>query len=443
KFIILSCLIFASIVVFGNITISDFSCEQISTSSINNVTKAGATSLYNFSINVDSNFTSLNLTIPSAFAYIENSTNNTLYPNWTCSNYTQSKIKCSCDDCNVSINATDSIYLWLNLTSPDYSNETIFNFTVFVYLNQTNNATQNTTIGNDGNITFIGTVIGVENETIIEKGNIPVDVYNILDSFAGINLSASDSVQLILRNYGNGNTNKTYNMSSITANGNTQSNNFSASIYTGNLEDGAYNISIYAKDTLGNYRYSNTSYYFNVTAQPDLIIDSLNWTSVYGDNCPYSTYEGNYTNFTINLSIKNNGTADLVNTTTILFEWDSLLITQNITSLSVGSSTMLNYTIKGCPLNVSYGVHTITANLDSYSNQTEKDESNTLYTEFLYIGYNVTVLNISHSVVAPGENITVSVKVLYGNGSAVDDLSDTDDFKIYDKWNSGSFIYFN
>ena len=101
KFIILSCLIFASIVVFGNLIISDFSCEQISTSSINNVTKAGTTSLYNFSINTDSNFTSLNFTIPTAFAYIESSSNNSLYPNWTCSNYTQSKIKCSCDDCNV------------------------------------------------------------------------------------------------------------------------------------------------------------------------------------------------------------------------------------------------------------------------------------------------------------------------------------------------------
>ncbi|MCK5177369.1 MAG: hypothetical protein KAQ92_06590, partial [Candidatus Aenigmarchaeota archaeon] len=195
KFMTLLCLIFASILVFSNLTINDFSCGQISTSSINNVTKAGTTSLYNFSINANSNFTSLNLTIPLPFEYIEDSANNTLYPNWTCSNYTQNKINCLCNDCNVSVNATDSFLLWLNLTSPDYSNETAFNFTVFVYSNQTNNATQNTTIISDGNVTAIGNISGVVNETLIENDNILVYAYNILDSYAGINLSANDSVQ--------------------------------------------------------------------------------------------------------------------------------------------------------------------------------------------------------------------------------------------------------
>ncbi|MCK5176383.1 MAG: hypothetical protein KAQ92_01535, partial [Candidatus Aenigmarchaeota archaeon] len=37
----------------------------------------------------------------------------------------------------------------------------------------------------------------------------------------------------------------------------------------------------------------------------------------------------------------------------------------------------------------------------------------------------------------------VSVKVLYGNGSAVDDLSNMGEFKIYDKWSGGSYIYYN
>ncbi|RLG13954.1 MAG: hypothetical protein DRN66_03230, partial [Candidatus Nanohalarchaeota archaeon] len=436
--VILVCLIFASFVAFS-LSIDNFSCQQINTSAVSNITKEGTTSLYNFSVNTTGNFTAFNLTIPTAFTYIENSSNNTLYPNWTCSNCTAKIINCSCLSCNASVNGTSSIYVWFNATSPSYSNETWFNFSVFVWANETNNATKNATIGNDGNITFIGNVSGIANDTIVQNQNITI--YSLVnDSFAGINLSKNNSVQVRLRDYNTGSINATYNM---TYNG---QNNFSATFDTGSLNDGAYNISIYAMDQVGNYNYSNTSYYFNVTPQPDLIIESVNWTSVCGGSYPFMRCNGSYTNFTINVTVKNNGTANIVNSTNITFKWDTTKYTKNEnlnkTLLTAGGTQNFTYFILGSSANTSDGLHTIHVNLDT-ANQTEKNENNNAYSESLYIGYNVTILGLSPSSVVPGENLNITLKVLYGNGSAVDNLSSSSEFKIYDQWNSNGYTLTN
>ncbi|MCK5039938.1 MAG: hypothetical protein KAR87_03145 [Candidatus Aenigmarchaeota archaeon] len=435
--VFLFCLILTSFIAFSSI--DTFSCQQISTSAVSNVTKSGTTSLYNFSVVTTGNFTALNLTIPTAFTYIENSSNSTLYPNWTCSNVTSNVVNCSCLTCNVSVNETTSIYVWFNATSPSGDSETAYNFTAFVWANQTNNATANTTIGNDGNITIISYVNGVTNDTIVQNQNITI-IALVQDAFSGINLSLENSVQVLLLDYTTGVVNKTYNMTNTTSSGTNGQNNYSATFDTGILTDGAYNISIYATDQVGNYNYSNTSYYFTVTPQPDLIIESVNWTSVYGDSHPFMSYNGSYTNFTINVSVKNNGTANIVNLTKMIFKWDSYTVTRNLTLLSVGATQNFNYSIVGDSTNVSRGNHAINITLDTLSNQTEKSETNNNYVENIYVGYNVSVLGISPSSVVPGGVINITVKLLYGNGSAVTGLSNKDNFTIFDRWGSGNYI---
>ena len=436
---ILFSLILSSFIAFS-LNITTFFSEQINTSVICNITKAGTTSLYNFSIIADSNFTALNLTIPLEFIFIENSPNTTLYPNWTCSNFTEKKINCTCPLCNISVNGTNSIYVWLNATSPDYENETWFNFSVFVwdYKNNSNSATEiNTSIGNDGNITFIGNVSGVINDTIIYNQNITIKTI-VRDDFAEINTSKNNSVKILLLNYTDGNIKKIFN---ATYTGN---NNFSAIFDTGHLADGAYNISVLATDKVENYRYLNTTKYFNVTPQPDLIIKTVNWNSSFGDSFPFSSYEGNYTNITINVTLKNNGTGAVVNFTKVTVKWDSVILTPfwNFSDLNAGSELSKNYTIIGNSSNVKNNMHSIFVELDEQNNQTEKNENNNNVTENLYIGYNVSVFGISPLSVVPGDNINISVKVLYGNGSAVDNLTQSD-FKIYDSWNSGSYTTAN
>ncbi len=248
-----------------------------------------------------------------------------------------------------------------------------------------------------GNVTF--------NYTPYSLSNISNCTINIYNSSSVLNSSTTDN--------------------SIT---NNATNSFVNASY---LSEGAYFWNITCYNTV-NTSASSSTYKLNVGNRADLVVTKINLDkSKPQDN----------DNITISVTVLNNGTSDMTNTTNLGFYFgtNSNPCSQTPTNTSVvlsgiskGSSQTFNYTI----LDLNKTTYYICAKADYASNETETSESNNEMSSSFSTLLNVTILELNYSSgssVKPGNDVVLRVNVTYYDGTPVTGLT-LNNFTLRDKW---------
>ncbi len=240
---------------------------------------------------------------------------------------------------------------------------------------------------------------------------------------------------------------------------NNQTNSFSVSGMSINvtLGYGAYWWNVQCHDNTSRSAFSSSNYSLYIGDRPNLMIRSI--TPDKSEN-PYVGLGA----MKVNVTVSNNGTANVQNTTTVNFCFGTnqanpcdsgTVIYQNssvdilASALTVNANHTITYVIN---ITGGGGDYYLKATADSGDNETEQYDGgspvssiddNSLIETFS-TDLNVTVLSITHyrdpgSFIGPrpGEDITIEVSVRYDNGTPVDGLH-IDNFTIEDRWNDGT-----
>ncbi|RLJ06164.1 MAG: hypothetical protein DRP16_05430, partial [Candidatus Aenigmatarchaeota archaeon] len=207
-----------------------------------------------------------------------------------------------------------------------------------------------------------------------------------------------------------------------------------------NSENGTYNITIFANDTLDNQ--GSLLVTLGVLPSPDFVIPAIYWE-------PANPYQGQTLNITF--TVNNTGVSGFNGNVTVYMYWDgSLANSTNVsnTSLQPGDSGV-NLSLEIQNFN---GTRNFTAYIDPNNGIEERYENNNNYTKLFSQYLNATVLSVTYNGVEytnnsakpkPGENITIKLSVkYYNNGSAVSALG-MQNFTLWDKWATGGTGYRN
>ncbi len=187
-------------------------------------------------------------------------------------------------------------------------------------------------------------------------------------------------------------------------------------------------------DQVANSSFASQNFTVNVGNRSNIIVESVTFDETE------APYENKFV--TVNVTLKNNGTANVMNTTNIRVYFDdddnpqddplysnSTVQVQN-TSLPYGGTHSVLYEFN---TSSGDGVYYALACADSGSDEGEQyDDDNSKQNSFSTF-LNVTVNDVSGSPVNATQNVTVSVTVRYNNGTNLTGLT-IDDFSIYDRW---------
>ena len=207
-----------------------------------------------------------------------------------------------------------------------------------------------------------------------------------------------------------------------------------------NSENGTYNITIFANDTLDNQ--GSLLVTLDVLPSPDFVIPAIYWE-------PTNPYQGQTLNITF--TVNNTGVSGFNGNVTVYMYWDgSLVNTTNVSNTSLqpgGSGVNLSLEIQNFN-----GTRNFTAYIDPNNRIEERYENNNNYTKLFSQYLNATVLSVTYQGTEytnnsakpkPGENITIKLSVKYYNdGSPVSGLG-MQNFTLWDKWVTGGTGYRN
>ncbi len=222
---------------------------------------------------------------------------------------------------------------------------------------------------------------------------------------------------------------------------NNQMNNITVyGFSTDNDQQVAYIWNVRCWDTVSNSSFATQNFTVNVGDRSNIIVESVIF------NKTISPYVG--MNISVNVTVKNNGTADVVTNNTyirVYFDDDSspasgpiamnTSVTVLNTSLAQGQAASFMYSFG---VNSSQGDYYVMAEADYTGIETEQHESDNTLTESFSTNLNITVNSVSMGtdtspIPNPSDNVTVNVTVLYDNGTGVTGLS-IYNFSVYDTW---------
>ncbi|UCD03104.1 MAG: hypothetical protein JSV63_00505 [Candidatus Aenigmatarchaeota archaeon] len=188
-------------------------------------------------------------------------------------------------------------------------------------------------------------------------------------------------------------------------------------------------------DSVANSSFATQNFTVNVGNRSNILVSSVTFDET---EAPYA-----YAMVTVNVTLQNNGTANVENNTavTVYFDDDSdpaaspltsnsSVVVQN-TSLPNGSYYSIIYEFNASAGDAQYYV---LAAADSGTGENEQYENDNSKQDSFSTLLNVTINDVTGSP-NPGENVTVNVTVSYNNGTGVTGLS-IDDFTLLDKWNA-------
>jgi hypothetical protein len=368
-----------------------------------------------------------------------------LYPeNKTYNSSTNVKLNYSVDDkflheCWYNINggSNTSLTNCANMTLPAFSMG-FKNITVYA----------NDTSGNLTAATRYFTIdLSVPNVTL----NVPTDKAWDEDGSVSLNFTAVDALSSISNcslwitdeNGQNWHLNQS-NSSDVIEN---QSYAFSASLTNSTNENGTYQWLVQCWDSVDKTANSSINNLY-IGDRPNIMIQDIDWDK---DPSPYPGI-----NTTLTITVKNNGTANVVNTTWLEMCFGTgsnpcttgLLVKNTTVPISAGSlnppgsQQSIDYEV---PINQSHGKYYIRARADF--NNSEKFElydelspagvNDNIYTEYFSTNLNVTIVKVTHynNIIGPkpGANVTVNATVTYNNGTMVPGLV-LANFTIEDRW---------
>ena len=228
-------------------------------------------------------------------------------------------------------------------------------------------------------------------------------------------------------------------------------NNFTVSGLSSNGgENGTYTWHIMCYDTISSSHRSQTaSRTLYIGNRSDIMIESITWTT---SPSPYK-----YQNITVNVTINNSGTKNVVNDT---YTYVCVSLTSSSNCLNsvryypVGSGNLTvggKYTITINNINLtSDGDYKVYTKADYYNNESNERSDlsgdNNELTKYFSTNLNVIIVSVTYqsgvALAPPSTNITINMSVKYNNGSYVTGLQKSN-FTIWDKWVTGGGSYTN
>jgi hypothetical protein len=194
-------------------------------------------------------------------------------------------------------------------------------------------------------------------------------------------------------------------------------------------------------DQVANSSFASQNFTLNVGNRSNIIVESISFDD---SEAPYVGM-----NIIANVTIANDGTANVTNSTSIHICFGKSSkpcsdnnILKNTTAvpaaeLTYSDSHAIQYKL---PVNMSDGVYYLYAYAD-YSGdgaEAEQYENDNTNSSSFSTSLNVTINSItSPSTLYAAQNVTVNVTVLYGNGTAVTGLQ-LGNFTVFDTWDSKS-----
>jgi hypothetical protein len=390
-------MVWALAVLFFVLALSPMACRaaSFSASVSPNATLANLTSkAFNVTFaNNDTylNITSVVITLPTGFAFVE------------ASNGTGSSAAFA--------NASATSLVWGNLTGNDtiVANGTSSWFSFNASVPSSGAYSLNVTAYDNNSavtVAFLGLVVDSVAPSVTL--NYPSNASNLSTSSVNFNWTAADnnSTALNCSLY----VDTQYNSSLQAANGSYTN----MTVY--GLSQGQHNWTVACNDSLGNA--ANATGFFGAWA--DLDVPSIEWASGSGNH----TVAGD--NVTVWALARNPGSFNVSSNVTLYLYWDSAATPlSNFTvangSLTAGSSTWIKFP-QNITSGVTNGLHNIIVRMDALGNVSESNESNDFYHP-ISVGYNVTVNSISPQSAADLVNLTINVSVRYANGDAVTGLT--------------------
>ncbi len=365
----------------------------------------------------------------------------------------------STTESNANFNSSSSIALgWINGTTPLIaSGGGVQNFTFNVNVslttgsyNITVNVTDTSSVYNSTNITY----------SVVDNPSYLLTFNNL--SNMGLSTNLIQNLSYLINITNTGSLRKTYNLSVVNCSNTGQagvgilnyslitlnaSENKTIQLNVSNSTAGLYSSCIMAKHYNGTTDSSNVTsvqngVILNSGFYPDLVVPIVYWTSTGGQN----PFAGG--NITVNATLNNTGHFNFLGNVSVYLLWDGVPVNNTVT---VANTSLLN----GTPYNVNFssitvstnGLHNLSVFIDAGSSVTELNESNNINTTQVFVGYNVTILNVTgYSNITqtglnatPSSNVTLNVSVKYANGNGVSGLTNVN-FTVSDIYNGGTTI---
>ena len=227
-------------------------------------------------------------------------------------------------------------------------------------------------------------------------------------------------------------------------------NNFTATGFAnGTDENGNYSWNVQCWDNANHSAFAPANFTFYVGNRPNLVVGNIT------PRLNPTPYVG-LANLTINVTVSNNGTTNVINSTSIKFCFGQTVADPCTSALYMNESVVVpaasvtknaNYTVSYVVnVNGSEGEYYIYAMADATNNETyeRSNTDNTLISSFS-TSLNVTILNVtltnqSSAYPEHDKNVSVRVKVQYYNGTSVPGLQ-LANLSVYDYWVNGSTAY--
>ena len=176
---------------------------------------------------------------------------------------------------------------------------------------------------------------------------------------------------------------------------------------------------------------SSNGVILNSTFRGNLTPTYIYWTSTGGQN-PFA--EGNITVYAA--TINNTGAINFSGSLTSYLYWNGTYITQNVSTANIPAGSSYNVSFSNIT-GITNGLHNLTVWVNPLGSVPETDNTDNNFTTQVFVGYNVTVLNVvrqNGTNNAPNTSIDITVSVKYTNGTAVTNLN-KENFTVNDIYN--------
>ena len=210
-----------------------------------------------------------------------------------------------------------------------------------------------------------------------------------------------------------------------------------------NSGPGDYEVNVTAMDIAGNSQTSLISGAVEILEAPDLVVQDVAWMS----NNANSGWPTSSNHIMLNITVANIGTGNFTGTFNVTTRIDGTLKnTSTLEYLNQSETFVLNLTF----LNSNFSTnkrYIFLITIDPEDVVNESTENNNTHTEFISLGYNITLRGIYNGSAStyypevakafPDNNITINFTVKYANDSGVTGLSS--EFEFMNRWNSQSY----
>ncbi|MBN1896949.1 MAG: hypothetical protein JW789_04485 [Candidatus Aenigmarchaeota archaeon] len=407
---------------------------NLSTAGNDNWTESGSYEYFSFNLtnsNATLEINEINITVPSSGGYslftVNMSTKGTDNSSWTCySQQNDSAGNVSVLTCNTStdnITNGDTLGIFFFATAAMTSSEDVHYWTVEAFNLTPATVTLNLSSGIDGAGPAV-TLSTPGTNTWNAAGDVEFD-------FSANDSNAMDNCTVWLDN----------GTAWVSTNGSVDSpvDNTVYNITINGTSDGSYIWNVECSDTFGNSAFSAANRTINVGNRSNIIVSSI---IQHGSVAPYDYY-----NITVNVTLTNNGTANVSKTTTLTVYFDddnaplsSPLKVSTYTIYSYQLNYSGSYTVQPqFYMNTTADRYWVMAVADSGLVETEQSEGDNTLTETFDTVFNVSINSVTRGafLVKPNVNVTqdvvVNVTVLYSNGTPASGL-ELLNFSIYDTW---------